>query len=201
MATVIPIWLRDIYAKIEPYPLTNMDGADTDIVNSNETELMAMNELAKPLPQTSFFIRGNEIYSYLTRYLNAATCNYTITFVIVSLRDLYWNQRQNLNTEQLTELDDAMNKSLPEFHSIFDYPSLSNIGSTMATSLFQLFGTITPFNVIHVPVRDFITAINKQAMIPVLLPELNIILQLSYEIADFWDVLSQQLITTIPLQC
>lgn len=195
---IIPVWLRDIYAKVEPYPLSDIEGLE-DV--SEATEKLAALELQKLLPQTSFFIRGSNLYSYLSRYIDSATCDYVITFVIVSLRDLYWNMRPNLTVQQQTVLDTTMNKNLPEFHNIFNYRLLQDLGPEMPTYLFQLVGDITPFNVVHIPVRDFIMAINNKSPISILLPDIDIIIQLSYEHADFWDTQTQQLIDYIPIIC
>lgn len=201
MAVVIPIWLRDIYVKVEAFPITNVIGESIFSNVTEDTEKLAVAELSKPFPKTAFFIKGNELYSYLARYLDGEVCNYVLTFVLISLRDLYWNERHKLTAQQLAQLELSMNSALPQFYNIFNYPSLSNIGSKMATSAYQLFGTITPFSVIHVPVDDFINAVNKNQPIPVLLPELDIILQLTYEPSDFWDVLTNQLLTNVALQC
>lgn len=199
--SVIPIWLRDIYAKVETSPITNIIGESIVGGVTKDTESLAVSELSKSFPQTSFFIRGNELYSYLARYLNATVCNDVITFVIIGLRDLYWNQRHKLTRQQLDELELSMDRPLPQFYSIFNYQSLSNVGSEMATSAFQLFGTITPFSVVHVPVRDYVNAVNNKQPISVFLPELDIILSLSYELSDFWDPLTKQLITNVALRC
>ena len=199
--SVIPIWLRDIYAKVGSSPLSDVIGENIVSGVTENTESLAVSELGKLFPETTFFIRGNELYSYLARYLNASVCNDVITFVLVGLRDLYWNQRHKLTTEQLDQLELSMNQPLPQFYSIFNYQSLSDAGSEMATSAFQLFGTITPFSVVHVPVRDYINAVNNKQPISVFLPELDIILSLSYELSDFWDPLTNQLLTNVALSC
>lgn len=195
---IIPVWLRDIYAKVEPYPLSSVEGLEEV---SESTERLAAMELQKLLPQTSLFIRGSELYSYLSRYIDLAMCDHVITFVIVSLRDLYWSMRLNLLPQQQAALDIAMNKRAPQFHNIFDYRLLQNLGPEMPTFLFQLIGDITPFSVVHVSVRDFIVAVNNKSPIPVWLPDLGVIIQLSYQEADFWDEQTQQLIDYIPLAC
>jgi hypothetical protein len=195
---VIPVWLRDIYAKVEPYPLLDVEGLEEV---SKDTEQLAALELQKLLPKTSLFIRGSDLYSYLSRYITADMCNHVITFVIVSLRDLYWNMRLNLSIQQQAQLDMVMNKRAPQFQNIFDYPLLQDLGPEVPTHLYQLIGDITPFNVVHVSVRDFINAVNNKLPIPVWLPELAIIIQLSYEEADFWDTQVGQLIDYIPIDC
>lgn len=201
MSVVIPIWLRDIYAKVESSLLSDVIGESIVSGVTEDTESLAVAELSKPFPETMFFIRGNELYSYLARYLNANVCNHVVTFVLVGLRDLYSNQRHKLTVQELAQLELSMNRPLPQFYSIFNYQSLSNVGSEMATSAFQLFGTITPFSVVHVPVREFVNAVNNKQPISVLLPELDIILSLTYELSDFWDPLTKQLLTNVALRC
>lgn len=195
---IIPLWLRDIYAKVEQYPISTREGLEEV---SRDTEALAAAELQKLLPDTSLFIGGSDLYSYLSRYITNEMCDHVITFVITNLRDLYWNMRLNLSIEQQVQLDRAMNKSLPHFQNIFDYPSLQNLGPELPTHLFQLIGDITPFSVIHVPVRDFINAVNNKLPVLVWLPELAIIIQLSYQEADFWDTQVGQLIDYIPISC
>ena len=196
---IIPIWLRDTYARVQPGPLFNMEGYHEQ---NRNTEIEAAKSLSeKSLPSGSnLFLRGSDIFLYLSKHQDDV-CDYTVSIIIHALRDLYWANRYLLSEDEITQLDIATQTPLPSFKNIFEYSSLEKYGKIFNTPLFQLFGDITPYSVINIPVKHFIESININAPIQAQLVGTDIIIQLDYELYDFWDVDTESIINYVDLKC
>lgn len=186
---IIPIWLRDTYAFIHSEPIYNFQGP----LNESDTA----EEIAKDFLQTgsNLFISGGDVFTFLSRN---NLCDHTITLVIHSLRDLYWSVRNSLPREEVDRLEIALKQPLPHFKNIFEYKKLESKRDSYPSPLYQMFGTLTPFSVLHIPVRHFIQALNAQQPLQVVLNGTEIMIQLDYKLYDFWDPATQSLITHIP---
>ena len=82
---------------------------------------------------------------------------------------------------------------------MFEYKNLDDQRGVIPVPVYQLFGTITAFSVIHIPVRHFVEALNTQQPLRVALSGTNIILELQYKPYDFWDPGTESLVNYIPL--
>jgi hypothetical protein len=195
-AVIIPLWLRDTYARITPTPIYDLAGFVTEDIQSS---VAARDALQQEVAGTSsdLFRSGADIFSYLSEHLDL--CGQTITFVIIGLRDLYWTNRDNLSREEIDKLHVALRYPLPNFKNIFEYKNLDSQRGVIPVPLYQLFGTITAFSVIHVPVKYFIAALNAQQPLRVALSGTNIVIELQYRPYDFWDPGSESLINHIEL--
>ena len=195
-SVIIPIWLRDTYARVAAQPLYNLQGP---FVEDITTEALARDEIVKGLTGSNLFISGGDVFGHLHRTLTDATCNDVITIVIRGLRDLYWNHRDTLPPDELSQLDLSMRQPLPSFKNIFEYRSLAPLREVMNIPMYQAFGTITSYSVVHIPVRHFIQAINMNAPIDIALQDTNVIIRLDYESYDFWDFETESLVKYIDL--
>lgn len=195
--SIIPIWLRDTYARIQPTPIYNLYGPLRENVN---TEEQAKELLIQGIEKSEIFLSGANVFGYLNRNLSKQICNQTVTIVIHSLRDLYWNNRHTLPQEVVTNLEVALRDPLPTFKNMFEYESIQNLSESINLTLYQLFGTITPFSVLHIPVSYFIEALNAKVPIQIALENTNIIIQLDYEQYDFWDTISESMVDYVDLQ-
>lgn len=169
---VIPLWLRDIYAIIQEVPLYSLQ----DNENVNER-----------------FIEGNNIINYIYNSGNNLPKNfgsYTITFIISNLRNLYWNNKNSLREDDRDSLSSSLKYRLPKFEE-------DNIFDNIVT--YKLNGTITPFNILTISVRDFVERINKKLPIDLLLDGTNVIISIRYEKYDFWNESTQSIIDNVRL--
>jgi hypothetical protein len=81
--------------------------------------------------------------------------------------------------KMIIQLELALCLSLTTFKNIFKYNNLQSLSESVDISLHQMFGTITPYIVIHIQVALFDT---------------NIMIQLDYEQYDYRDPISKSLI-------
>lgn len=194
---IIPIWLRDTYAHVQSGPIYNLQGPLGENLTSGKE---AKDSLSKGIEESNIFLSGADVFSYLNTRINKQLCNQTVTIVIRSLRDLYWDNRHSLPSDVLTELEIAMKEPLPTFKNMFEYKSMQNLSESIKLPLYQLFGTITPFSVLHIPVSYFIEALNAKVPIQIVLENTNIIIQLDYEQYDFWDIISESMVDYIDIK-
>lgn len=190
----IPLWLRDTYAYVHSEPIQQLNGPLNETILTQEA---AITSLASG---SGLFLNSADVFTYLNRNISNV-CNDTITIVIHSLRDLYWNMRNTLQREEVDHLEVAMKQPLPRFKNIFEYRALESSRDVNPSPLYQLFGTITQFSVIHIPVKHFIMSINDKQPLQVMLSGTNVIIQLDYEAYDFWDPETQSLIESINIPC
>lgn len=193
--------LSDIWANIQPEPIYNLEGRkieewDTQNIDSQEDAVtFAKSDGSSP----SYFITGNKIVAYLARY--KVPCTNIITFVIPTLRNLYWDNRLAFPTNIISYMEPDIKEALPRFYDIFNYNKLKDAEPIDDITRYQLFGTISPYDVIHIPVSLFISAFNSRTPFDVRLGESNIIVRLTYEEYELWDESLQRIITFIPDQC
>lgn len=189
----IPIWIRDTYARVHSQPIYQLEGPLSEGILTEEAAEQSLTSSSSDL-----FLSGADVFSYLRRNMSN-NCDSTITIVIHSLRDLYWNVRQLLPQSEVDLLYVAMSQPLPKFKNIFDYNGLQKYRDRYPIPLYQLFGTITPFSVIHIPVSHFVDAMNAKQPLQIMLAGTGIVIQLAYEEYDFWDPETQSLIESIPV--
>lgn len=190
------------YSKTTNGNYDNIDDAKNIIFQLQNNKDVKTNLFISEGKNTNFFISGGDVFGYLNRHLDREICNYTVSIVIRGLRDLYWNNRLTLPRDEDVQLDNAMRQPLPSFKNIFDYDEINTIegiDELIDIPVYQLFGTITPYSVIHIPVRHFIQSLNINAPIRVALADTNIIIQLDYQQFDFWDSKADSIIKYINL--
>lgn len=189
---IIPFWLRDVYARVEPRPIFELQGA-TSI--SAESEQEALKERKKGFQRNHLFLRGNDLMRYLWYHPNAEICTGTVTLVIPGLRSAYWDRKYLLSKEEQADLQFAIRETPPKFHDLYEYLSLAEDEALANMSEFQLIGTITPFDVVHLPVALYLQAIESDRPIEVSTSELR--LQFDFKAYDFWDGAQKRLLNRI----
>jgi len=187
---VLPLWLRDTYATVGNEGIFNFTVDPEEVSESDILE-----SYLEGIPNSTLFMISTDMYKYLNKHRDIF--DQTITIVIRSLRDLYWNNRGILTREEISLIELAMTKPLPTFVDIFKYRKLEKIAETAEIPIFQMFGTITPYSIIHISVRDYIGAINNNMPIQIDLIDTNMSIELFFTPDDFWDFSEQKLITHI----
>jgi len=177
--TIIPLWLRDVYGKVNSSPIYEMQGA----LNLDKGSEYQANEL---YDAEQLFLKGDDLFAYIKDHPDVIKQN--VTIVIKGLTNLFW-ERRKLLPEEIQNLSNAINQPAPDFKNVAEYQSLRNIDSP----LYQLFGNITPYNMLYIPVRDFVNSINQNIPIQVKINGLGIIISLHYRDYDFWDPKTQML--------
>jgi hypothetical protein len=125
MTEVIPLRLRNVYARIEQIPIYEYRGK--------------LDEIDEELKDNTIFISEDDIFAYSKNNVYTGI----VTIVISNLRDLYRDNRNTLPTEMINKLRVEMNKPSVKFRGIAD-------------GTYQLFGNVTPYDVLHILVSYFI---------------------------------------------
>lgn len=175
-----PLGLSETYAHVGPNKIFNIlsESASENLLN------------------TTLFRQGSRIMTYLYRNLHNH-CNDYITLVIPNLRNLYFNNRRLFDLDDQIKLDLAMDKKLPTFDDISNNPTKNN-----GSYEYKLKGDITEFDVLHIPVIEYVELINNEFPLEFILSPTNIVITLTYEPSDFWDIEYQKILNKIDLnQC
>lgn len=196
---VIPIWLRDTYARVQSGPLLSAEGYREENRNTEIEAAKSISQQSLPADE-NLFIRGSDVFTYLSKY-RGDICSQTVAIIIRGLRDLYWTNRFSLSEDEITRLDITTRKPLPSFKDIFEYSSLDKYRDIFNTPLFQLFGDITEYSVINIPAKHFIESININAPIQAKIVGTDIVIQLDYQPYDLWDPDTKSIINYIDLKC
>lgn len=171
----ISVYLRDTHATVQPHKITNWYGFD-----EKDKEILTS------LSGATNFIKGHKIFSFLSKNFSPDNANDIVNIVIPGLRSKYYSNRKFLSEEEQKILELFSNRPVPKF-----------INVSGEQTDFQLFGSITQYDVLHIPVADFIRTLNNKEPLLIKLDALDIIIELSYSRSDFWDSKSQQLIEYI----
>lgn len=178
---VVPIWLRDTFGRVGSNPLYDMEGIK-DL--TPEVDELGKDLIFQGFSAANFFLQGNNIINYFYRIPD---CSKTVTLVIQGLRDFYWTNRDRLSRVEIDNFETIMEEPIPKFRNILDYKSLEKYDNTKIVPMYQLYGKITPYDVINVSSQYFIECFNNKAPIILDLEDMNITLQISYSNYDFWD--------------
>lgn len=196
LSNIVPIWLRDVYATVQSQPLYFLEGP---MIESPQSEEAVKFALTQKLESSNLFLSGDNIFCYLNKNMTSNMCDHYITVVIHNLPDLYWSNKENIFDETL-EIDLAIKQPFPTFKDINEYRSVNQlINQSNPLVLYQLLGTISPYNVLHIPIRYFIESLNNKRPINISLDRIDTIIQLNYEQFDFWDPITNSLIESIDL--
>lgn len=193
---IIPLWLRDTYARVQSNPMFTLEGYTGPNL---EAETKAIESITTGFSEPNFFIGSSNIFAYLDRTVNSNLCSDHISIVIPGLRDFYWNKRSLLSQEELIQLSIAMKNPSVSFKNIFEYKSLKQLRNSSFVPIFQLYGDITVYDVVHVPVSYFLECINTKIPISIQLEGVPIIINLMYADFDFWDPDKQKVVNNIDI--
>lgn len=197
-AGVVAVWLRDVFVRITNEKILDITG-ETEI--SFDTEEKAY--YAVKLHETNkLFLRGNNLFEEIDRFLSRTSCNAVVNLVITGLRDVYWQNRYKLPPDLLNKLSVLEGQALPTFFNVFEYESLRKVGESTDVALYQLFNDITEFDIVHIPLTTLISTINQKRDILLKLPYIDLTLELSYEQYDLYNLQRKALVEYInPERC
>jgi hypothetical protein len=187
--TIYPFWIRDTYIRLAPFPLL------TDISYEEESKDSETAAYDGRDDMDTLYLSGKNIFQYLAH--NEYNDDLILSFVITSLRDLYYNNRKQLPQQEQILLTNLMHTTIPSFKDIFEYKSLTKYRDHYEFPLYQVMGYVTPYSVLHVPIRHFIDSVNMNAPIQCELDGTNIIIQLDYREYDLFDYERDELIRTL----
>lgn len=176
----IAVDIRTLYIKIYKQPIFFIQGSINDDSFAEETAKSMLEQGLK----SNLFILCDDLVKYLDKYMNYELCDSVITFVICGLRELYWTYRDRLSKDEFIQLDISMSQPPPDFKNIFRYSWAEEYYNKFNMDLFQPFGIIGPYDVIHVPFLKFVRNVVIGLPIHVELSDLNIVLELHY---NEWD--------------
>lgn len=112
------------------------------------------------------FMKGDQIVDLLLSNKNIPK-NQVITFVIEGLINVYWENKQMMSNE-IEYLKSATNHPQPTFNYI------------SSNDLYEIEGTITPYNIVYIDVNDFLDRISKNNSVDIELSGVNTIIRLEY---------------------
>ena len=197
---IIPLRLEDLFARVQADRIFNWNGyTETSFFSEDAANAAVRMESGG----SRLFLKANNMFGYLFRNISASMCSNVVNIIIPGLRNLYWQYRHLLPANEQNLLAISMQRELPSFTNIYSYRSLQYYGEKANISEYQLLGSITPYDVVHVPVEHFIDLLNRNQSIKVQLSPLPIIIDITYHDYDFWDNEYQKLIRyiDIPVYC
>lgn len=178
--------LRNTFGGVGPNAIYIMKGFD---YVGEESKQSAMLKLTMQGGQIHF-LEGNKIFSYLWRNLKKHYDD-KVTLIVPGLREIY-KRHINLFPEEANYIRDTTEKF--DFYDVYGYSELIYLNKNV--NEYQLIGTISPYDVLHIPVVIFIAAINQK--LPLIF-KLNdfITIHITYTNADLYDIEYQRSITRI----
>lgn len=166
------------YAYLGPSPVFSLMGKPNDDA--------VVNMYVHGDPEPTLFRDTSRLMPYLARTLSSH-CSDIVTIVVPGLRYLYSNNLDLVSLDRHAHIGVAIKDPLPRFVSIFDIPALENSVVRNSAIEYQLDGVVNDLDVLHISVRDFVTAVNEKRPIRFLLPESDLLVELNYTVSDFWD--------------
>ena len=178
--------LRDTFGVVGLNAIYYLQGFD---FIGEESKQSAMLKLTMQGGQIHF-LEGNKIFSYLWRNLKKHYDD-KVTLIVPVLRDIYKTHIDSFPGEE-NAIYNTTGKI--EFYDVYGYGELSYVNKNV--NEYQLIGTITPYDVLHMPVVIFIAAMNQKLPLVFKLNEF-ITINITYTNADLYDIEYQKSITHI----
>jgi hypothetical protein len=167
--------LSNTFVRIQKDKISNWYGFNE--ING-KSEAAAVLSLDNEIGASKNFISGEDIIKY-TSDMNFGDKD-IITIVIPGLRLKYDSYKSQLSTEKQKLLFDSLSRESPRFEDIFSYDSLKIYDNLDVIHEYQLTGSITPHDVIHIPVTTFLNLYNSNSPILVKLDTTNVVISLMY---------------------
>ncbi|CAH6419054.1 Hypothetical protein HVR_LOCUS247 [uncultured virus] len=193
---IIPLRLEDLYARVQDNRIFNMFGY-SEVGEASEDS--ARKAILMESGGSRLFLNAANMFSYLYRNMGSDWCNKVINIVVPGLRNLYWKYRYLLHPNEQAILATCMEQQLPNFTDVYSYQSLKYYEEIANIHEYQLIGTITPYDIVHIPIINYIDSLNNKQTIKVKLDNVNVFIYITYKDYDFWDNEYQALLTHIDL--
>lgn len=179
--------LREFYARYQKEKIGTWVGFTEKQLRDGICEKAAQDSLEMKPTGSKNFMQATDIVKYLARNYDKTQETYYVNVVIPGLYWKYYENKDLLSADEAKTLDLVGYDLPPTFRDIFKYKSLQKFENFVNIREYQLFGTLTCYDILHIPVKLFIEKINNNEPINVKLAGLNIVIQLQYEKADFLD--------------
>lgn len=179
---VFTLRLNSTFAWLASEPITSFRGYKE--VNK-VSEASAQRSVLLPIRDSGNFIAGNKVISYL--YQDPSQLNTIITLVVPGLRGMIWEHKRLLVEAQRPSIEATMERPLFEFYDIYEYPSVSETARNDDLAQYQLIGKVTPFDVLHISMNDYLYYIKNNTPVVIAVPNSQLIVELHYNSYDFWD--------------
>ena len=111
--------------------------------------------------------------------------NEFITFIIPGLREIYSANQKLLPSSEITMFFESADKDVPKFKNISEYSSIKMDKNDI--SLYQLMGDITPYDVLHISFKDFLSVIDSSKMFKFQLNSIKYNINIYYDSSDMYD--------------
>jgi len=198
-ANIYEIPLRDTFTRFSPEKILRHSGWKEE--EEGEGSARAARAAAEmELGGSKLYLSGDDMFGYLWRNLFGSNCNDVITIVVPGLRELFLDYLEYLDLEEQEMVKYVVeNVPAPRFKNIYDYPELGRLGTRANVSEYQLFGEITPYDVVHFDVKNFVRAINSKSTIADIIIPNVLVVEFPYVESDFFDEEYQTYITRINL--
>lgn len=186
--------LRNTYARIQKTRIFSMI---RDQEPNRDTEAAAVNSLQMELFGSNLFLEGPKMMGYISRNYSRYDCDTPISIIVPGLRNIYYEHIDYFPKEREKILSSIL-ESEPYFYDVYDYPSLRGFRDIRNVSEYQIFGTVTPYDMLHITMEQFVNSINRQQPLIFLLREdPDIFVSLTYTKDDLWDIEYQRSISYV----
>lgn len=175
---LIRIDMKGTYTLLGPYAISAMIGEPQDDA--------IVQHYWYGGPEPTLFRDTTRLVPYLSRTI-ASHCNDLLTIVVPGLRYVYFNNLDLVSPDRHAQIPVLIRNPLPRFTSIFDIPDLAEAPIRNAAEEYQLTGVMNELDVVHITVRDFVTAVNEKRPMRFVLPATDLTVELNYSTDDFWD--------------
>lgn len=144
----VSLLLKDVYGTVSDKPVYIMPGLlEGDLAAEYVAEKSFSGQNGPAL-----FVRGDEIYKHLER---SGVKEGYVTIVVSGLPNIYSRNKEMLSQKDSVNLELAVLRPLASFKNIFKYDAIRPFAENASMSLYQLFGDVTPFNIVYIPVADY----------------------------------------------
>lgn len=163
---IIVIPLNRCMARVQRERIFNFTGG------YNESAAVA--SAADDFGGSPLWLSATKMYAYLWRQTisgiyNPVRTNDPITIIVPELRNIYWRFRHLLTENDRNALRDIIGDEF-EFKDVYEYEGLKSYQRIKNVSEYHLIGTITQFDVLHIPTHNFVRLFNRNSPLIFRLP-------------------------------
>lgn len=184
--------LNDIYAYVGE-PILNWSGYKQQSETSEYSAYIGYYQIDSNEIPSKLFIGASNIY--VDAYRGQYKGDEIVNLIIPGLKDLYKSYRKQLVNEEKLFLE-CINKQTPTFKNITEYKSIKYFNDI---TLYQFFGDITPYDVVHISLKEFINIINENKEFIIEFSPLNVRMKIFYDKSDFYYNKEDKIITNVNL--
>lgn len=169
--------LSNTYGGVGPDRIFYMKGFDVIGEQSEYSAYLKLNMQGGRI----HFLEGNKIFGYIRRNIRKH-CGDTVTLIVPGLRDIYKTHIELFPDDyyNINNINDDFS-----FYNVYNYASFRYMNKNV--NEYQLVGTITQYDVLHIPVVIFLALMNNKEPLIFKLNE-YITIYITYTNSDFFDI-------------